>query len=178
MNKETNSNAELDFASTEFNALDALTNDVEIPVPEAPVYDNLGQFISTVRNRGRSRARNDEAGPSRRETFSTSTRRFLPHQEPVMGRGRGRIQRNVLTRMEEVTRGPMSVLRNCMLNKTRVKVMWSTSALVLKPSPRQKNPKKTSSNLLARKDSQRLNVTTCVIRPGRKTQQRDPITSE
>lgn len=60
MNKETNSNAELDFASTEFNALDALTNDVEIPVPEAPVYDNLGQFISTVRNRGRSRARNDE----------------------------------------------------------------------------------------------------------------------
>lgn len=60
MNNKTNENAELDFASTEFNALDALTSDVEIPVPEAPVYDNLGQFISTVRNRGRARNRNDE----------------------------------------------------------------------------------------------------------------------
>lgn len=39
-----------------------------------------------------------------------------------MGRGRSRPQRNLLTRMDEVTRGPMSVLRNCMINKTRVKV--------------------------------------------------------
>ena len=51
---------------------------------------------------------------------------FICETEPVMGRGRGRIQRNVLTRMEEVTRGPMSVLRNCMLNKTRVKVSIPT----------------------------------------------------
>ena len=51
---------ELDFSSTEFNALDALTNNVDIPVPEAPVYDNLGQFISTVRNRGRSRPNHDQ----------------------------------------------------------------------------------------------------------------------
>lgn len=42
--------------------------------------------------------------------------------EPVMGRGRSRPLRNLLTRMDEVTRGPMSVLRNCMINKTRVKV--------------------------------------------------------
>jgi len=123
MSNEINENAELDFASTEFNALDALTSDVEIPVPEAPVYDNLGQFISNVRNRGRSTTTDDEAGPSTAENrFNTSTRRFLPHQEPVMGRGRGRVQRSVLTRMDEVTQGPMSVLRNCMLNKTRVKV--------------------------------------------------------
>jgi len=114
---------ELDFSSTEFNALDALTNNVDIPVPEAPVYDNLGQFISTVRNRGRSRPNHDQAGPSNQDDrWNTSRRRFLPHQEPVMGRGRSRILRNVLTRMDEVTRGPMSVLRNCMLSKTRVKV--------------------------------------------------------
>ncbi|XP_045031078.1 U7 snRNA-associated Sm-like protein LSm11 isoform X2 [Daphnia magna] len=47
--------------------------------------------------------------------------------EPVMGRGRSRPQRNLLTRMDEVTRGPMSVLRNCMINKTRVKV-WIRGA--------------------------------------------------
>ena len=60
MSNEINENAELDFASSEFNALDALTSDVEIPVPEAPVYDNLGQFISNVRNRGRSTTTDDE----------------------------------------------------------------------------------------------------------------------
>merc|ERR1712071_185224 len=72
---------ELDFSSTEFNALDALTNNVDIPVPEAPVYDNLGQFISTVRNRGRSRPNHDQAGPSNQDDrWNTSRRRFLPHQ--------------------------------------------------------------------------------------------------
>ena len=49
-----------------------------------------------------------------------------------MGRGRGggsggggfrQPLRNLLTRMHEVTRGPMSLLRDCMINKRRVKVM-------------------------------------------------------
>ena len=48
----------------------------------------------------------------------------ISFSEPVMGRGRSRPQRNLLTRMDEVTRGPMSVLRNCMINKTRVKVRY------------------------------------------------------
>ncbi len=51
----------------------------------------------------------------------------ISFSEPVMGRGRSRPQRNLLTRMDEVTRGPMSVLRNCMINKTRVKVRHDTT---------------------------------------------------
>ncbi len=48
-------NPELDFTSSEFNALEALTSpDVDIPVPDAPMYNNLGQFISTLT---RARAR-------------------------------------------------------------------------------------------------------------------------
>lgn len=42
---------ELDFSSDRFDALEALTSPTEevvVPVPEAPVYDNLGQFISSV----------------------------------------------------------------------------------------------------------------------------------
>ena len=42
---------ELDFSSDRFDALEALTSTTEevvVPVPEAPVYDNLGQFISSV----------------------------------------------------------------------------------------------------------------------------------
>ena len=56
---------------------------------------------------------------------------LLIFAEPIMGRGRGSGDRgrqkrpplrNLLTRMQEVTRGPMSVLRDCMINKRRVKV--------------------------------------------------------
>ena len=48
-------NPELDFTSSEFNALEALTSpDVEIPVPEAPMFNNLAQFIS-AQNRTRAR---------------------------------------------------------------------------------------------------------------------------
>lgn len=42
---------ELDFSSEKFDALQALTSpdgEVDVPIPEAPVYDNLGQFISSV----------------------------------------------------------------------------------------------------------------------------------
>ncbi|XP_046646425.1 U7 snRNA-associated Sm-like protein LSm11 [Daphnia pulicaria] len=129
---------ELDFSSSEFNALEALLSpDVTVPVPEAPMYDNLGQFVSTLNRARAKQAQGDGAGPSTREsnqaTINTLNslnplkRKFLPHQEPVMGRGRSRPQRNLLTRMDEVTRGPMSVLRNCMINKTRVKV-WIRGA--------------------------------------------------
>ena len=39
----------LDFSSEEFNALEALLNpDVTVPVPEAPMYDNLGQYVSIL----------------------------------------------------------------------------------------------------------------------------------
>nr|CAH0100891.1 unnamed protein product [Daphnia galeata] len=124
----------LDFSSEEFNALEALLNpDVTVPVPEAPMYDNLGQYVSILnRAKQAKQAKGDGSGPSTRDSnqsiintlnsLNPLKRKFLPHQEPVMGRGRSRPQRNLLTRMDEVTRGPMSVLRNCMINKTRVKV--------------------------------------------------------
>ncbi|KZS09927.1 U7 snRNA-associated Sm LSm11-like protein [Daphnia magna] len=78
---------ELDFSSTEFNALEALTSpNVTVPIPDAPMYNNLGQFISTI-NRARARqAQGDGAGPSTRDTINTLNslnplkRRFLPHQ--------------------------------------------------------------------------------------------------
>lgn len=51
---------ELDFTSSDFNALEALTNpDVTVPVPEAPMYDNLGQFISTLSRARARQAQND-----------------------------------------------------------------------------------------------------------------------
>lgn len=46
---------ELDFASEEFNALEALLSpNVTVPVPDAPMYNNLGQFVSTI-NRARAK---------------------------------------------------------------------------------------------------------------------------
>lgn len=50
-------NEELDFSSERFNPLEALTrpdDQVVLPVPEAPVFDNLGQFISAVTGRART----------------------------------------------------------------------------------------------------------------------------
>lgn len=46
----------LDFESEEFDALAALTQTghVEVPEPDAPIYDNLGQFISAM-NRAKAK---------------------------------------------------------------------------------------------------------------------------
>ena len=47
MDEETGS--ELDFTSSEFDALQALTSpNVSVPIPEAPTFNNLGQLISTM----------------------------------------------------------------------------------------------------------------------------------
>ena len=47
---------ELDFESEEFDALAALTrtDHVQVPEPDAPIYDNLGQFISMM-NRAKAK---------------------------------------------------------------------------------------------------------------------------
>lgn len=42
-------NSQLDFTSSDFDPLEALTSpDVQVPVPDAPVYDNLGQIVASV----------------------------------------------------------------------------------------------------------------------------------
>ena len=53
---------DLDVCSEEFDALKALTDSVDIPlpVPEAPAYDNLSQFISVIRSRGQPKQPQDE----------------------------------------------------------------------------------------------------------------------
>ena len=65
--KEIEIDEELDFSSDRFNALEALTRpdgQVVVPVPEAPVFDNLGQFMSAVtgRARGGHQPQNDVNG--------------------------------------------------------------------------------------------------------------------
>ena len=48
------SDDDLDYCSENFNPLKALTDlDVILPVPDAPVYDNLSQFISVIRSKGK-----------------------------------------------------------------------------------------------------------------------------
>lgn len=53
----------LDFTSNEFDALEALmTPGVEVPVPDARVYDNLGQIISSI-SRGKTKQSENEVTP-------------------------------------------------------------------------------------------------------------------
>ena len=92
-----------------------------------------GHFFQNGQHWARQRALEAKLWPAKLLTHSSWSKEkekefpntdwsLLYYLEPVMGRGRSRPLRNLLTRMDEVTRGPMSVLRNCMINKTRVKV--------------------------------------------------------
>ena len=48
-------NEDLNLCSEDFDPLKALSSaDTVVPVPEAPVYNNLSQFLSVVKSRGKS----------------------------------------------------------------------------------------------------------------------------
>ncbi|XP_071453377.1 U7 snRNA-associated Sm-like protein LSm11 [Hetaerina americana] len=121
-----------DPTSEKYNALRALYYpDRAIPLlpwAKAPVMDNLAQYSLASRGkkpRAVAKASSQDVGRGRStempSTSSAVQRRFLPHQEPVKGRGR-KLDRNILTRMESVT-GPLAALRDAMERKVRLKVV-------------------------------------------------------
>ena len=70
---------DLDVCSEEFDALKALTDSVDIPlpVPEAPAYDNLSQFISVIRSRGQPKQPQDEVRLVLNSEFCRHLKTFL-----------------------------------------------------------------------------------------------------
>ncbi|KDR22881.1 hypothetical protein L798_14734 [Zootermopsis nevadensis] len=113
----------LDFTSPKFDPLKALySKNVRLPIPNAPVLDNIHKYRSSLNPREKKRSekvdKDNEPGPSSEEQ---PERRFLPHQVPIPNVRPHRDTRNVLSRMKNMT-GPLSVLWECMERRVRIKV--------------------------------------------------------
>ncbi|OXU19310.1 hypothetical protein TSAR_007283 [Trichomalopsis sarcophagae] len=122
--EDTSSGDSTDICSEKFDSLKALYSDkVLVPVPEAPIFDNLSKFESVVL-KGQVIKPSEESKRKNREETSSS-RRFLPHQVPIKTSNSERQQRysekNVLSRMPKAL-GPLGVLFQYMENRIRVKV--------------------------------------------------------
>ncbi|XP_011506569.1 PREDICTED: U7 snRNA-associated Sm-like protein LSm11 [Ceratosolen solmsi marchali] len=121
---DSDSGDSTDVFSEKFDSFKALYSDkVNVPVPDAPIFDNISKFESVVLKgciikASDSRARLKKEGES-------SVRRFLPHQESTRAVNDQRQQRfsekNVINRMQKAL-GPLAVLYLYMENKIRVKV--------------------------------------------------------
>ncbi|CAB0040959.1 unnamed protein product [Trichogramma brassicae] len=124
MEEDNNSsNDSTDAYSEKFDALKALTRpNVRIPVPDAPIYDNLSKFES-VALKGlviSSKPKNDASKASKQQL---PARRFLPSQMPIQSTSRDNNQsgKNVLNRMGKA-QGPLFALYQYMENRIRVKI--------------------------------------------------------
>jgi hypothetical protein len=127
----------LDIASELFDPLKAIRSKLKPPDPSAKVFDNLKVLEARIKQVGsldkdlstfkvvRPESKKQASISSQvkdLKTLSTSVRRFLPHQEPVMKPKRA--EKNLFTRMEDkdLLAGPLGVLHRFMTQKTRVKV--------------------------------------------------------
>ena len=119
---ENNSEDNLAPGSSSFKPLTAIYDSNFDSSEASKTHDNLEQCVAFIegRWRGRTESKKDSsepAGPVRLE------RQFLPEQMPVPGRRRKPF-RHVLTRLAECQTGPLSVLRDCVKTRARVKV-WT-----------------------------------------------------
>ncbi|KAK7580649.1 hypothetical protein V9T40_001278 [Parthenolecanium corni] len=114
---------ELDFTSRHFNPLRALyepDENVTIPKPDAPIYDNLSSFIETKdgifpkQRKLPAQKPNQPSDSSVVEEIKTKvTEETVPKKRKF---------KNVLTRMDNTVKGPLTFLKKCMDEKLRIKV--------------------------------------------------------
>ncbi|XP_063633478.1 U7 snRNA-associated Sm-like protein LSm11 [Cydia splendana] len=128
------SDSEINAYSVRFNPMKALYSDrIMLPVPDAPVYENLQQFeAALLKNQeilavgmGQQVQEREKKKLERKQAYEQALeeknkQRFAKYEVTV--RPERKQGRNVLTR-EETVQGPLSALRNAMQNNMRVKVV-------------------------------------------------------
>ncbi|XP_062549778.1 U7 snRNA-associated Sm-like protein LSm11 [Armigeres subalbatus] len=110
-----------------------------VPVPEAKLHDNVGQFESCFKQLGgfdqqysaermkqiqQERAANSKRAQMQMPSSSWTEmpqRRFLPHQGMIKAEKPARFKRNILMKLEN-TDGPLKLLLGWMRERIRVKV--------------------------------------------------------
>lgn len=120
--ESTSSEESTNVFSSKFNPLTALYSEkTVIPVPEAPLYDNVSKFESVVL-RGTATKQSKDKKLIKKEG---NVRRFLPHQLPIKTDNSERQHRysekNVFNKMQKAN-GPLGMLYQYMENRVRVKV--------------------------------------------------------
>ena len=119
---QNNSEDNLEPSSSSFSPLNAIY-DPNFDGSEAQkAHNNLEQCVAFIegRWRGKTEAKKPSSEPPEPVRLE---RQFLPEQMPVPGRRRKPF-RHVLTRLAECQTGPLSVLRDCVKTRARVKV-WT-----------------------------------------------------
>ncbi|XP_012275370.1 U7 snRNA-associated Sm-like protein LSm11 [Orussus abietinus] len=120
----SSSDESLSSTSDKFDPLKALYSPkLRLPHPTAPIYDNVCKYESVMKGIAHISSKKDAAPGRASGAAGQSRRRFLPHQEPVQGKGRGRRNedKNLFAKMEK-SLGPLGMLYTYMENRTRVKV--------------------------------------------------------
>ncbi|KAJ8667491.1 hypothetical protein QAD02_009154 [Eretmocerus hayati] len=119
---DSSSGDSTDIYSEKFDPLKALYSDqVCVPVPDAPVFDNLSKFESVVLKGVEVKP---STGKKSQKKEEGSGRKFLPHQLPVAGTSKGKSKnshKNVLVKMRRAL-GPLATLYQYMENRIKVKV--------------------------------------------------------
>lgn len=116
----------LNVTAESFDPLASLycEDEVEIPDPSAPIFDNVETFVSRVVNANKAKpAKNKNELPSTSSDGPVPSRRFTEDQMPV--RGRKKAPRNLFLFMQKQSAdgGPLSVLSKCVEKRSRVKVV-------------------------------------------------------
>jgi len=123
MTSETNECFNLDPGTPSFDPLRAIY-DPDFQTDESTqCHDNVEKCIAVIEGRVRTAKPKQEA-PEKEESGEVKLeRQFTPSQMPVAGRTRKEF-RHVVSRMGEYNSGPLSVLKRCLEEGTRIRV-WT-----------------------------------------------------
>ena len=116
----------LDVSSESFDPLAAIysVDDFDIPVPSAPVLDNVEVCIAKLTKPSSSRKTSEKKAKNNAPSTSAGTERhFTPDQMPIEGTKKE--LNNVLKFMKKQgdVKGPMSTLQTCIETGRRIKVI-------------------------------------------------------
>jgi len=123
MTSETNECFNLDPGTPSFDPLRAIY-DPDFQTDESTqCHDNVEKCIAVIEGRVRTAKPKQEA-PEKEESGEVKLeRQFTPSQMPVAGRTRKEF-RHVVSRMGEFSSGPLSILKRCLEEGTRIRV-WT-----------------------------------------------------
>ncbi|KAK3089555.1 hypothetical protein FSP39_004579 [Pinctada imbricata] len=130
---------ELDIMSPNFKPIKALYSEDEIDLPSKDVtqFNNIAEYESFMKRKDRgnpgnvSKPTDTEVPKKKSSSGHTKTKEMTSFQDENLRRRRERMNRNVLTRMETLEKGPLSLLRRCVQEKLLVKV-WTRGAVELR----------------------------------------------
>ncbi|KAI5752017.1 hypothetical protein M8J77_012946 [Diaphorina citri] len=114
----TSKDQSLNLTSEQIDPLKCLySKNVTVPNQKAPLYDNLSKFSINEEDEVTIKPTVVKPKPVEPTVYDRAEIRS------TLVESKGRTKKNVLTKLESITRGPLLALKNCMIQKIPVKVI-------------------------------------------------------